>query len=91
MLPIAHLASQVRLCAFIRLYFWCAYFRALPGALDGHFQILMPAVKTSVTEKMADSSTKIDTLQFLHIALYSHEAQVSGRARVCVCLGYAST
>lgn len=51
-------------------------FRALPGALDGYFHLLMPSVKASVSEKTADSSSKIDTLQFLHIAFYSHEATV---------------
>ena len=55
-----------------RLYFSLLLVRALSDVFDS----LIPAIKSSIAEKSNDSSTKIDTLNFLNLYLCSHEPQV---------------
>ncbi|KAI6242062.1 hypothetical protein M3Y99_00283300 [Aphelenchoides fujianensis] len=67
-------SASIRLHCFALLIF---LLRALPGALEHHFESLLPAIKQAIQEKASDSSAKIDPLLFLHLAFCSHEPKAS--------------
>ncbi|KAI6228822.1 hypothetical protein M3Y99_01191200 [Aphelenchoides fujianensis] len=66
-------SASIRLHCFALLI---SLLRALPGALEHHFESLLSAIKQAIQEKASDSSAKIDPLLFLHLAFCSHEPKV---------------
>lgn len=51
-------------------------FRALPGALTGYLQLLIPGIQSVLTDKAPDVNMKIHTLHFITMAMNTHESKV---------------
>lgn len=63
--------------AFLLLLLIFLISRALPGALTGYLQLLIPGIQSVLADKAPDVNMKIHTLHFITMAMNTHEPKVA--------------